>query len=282
MRPSNMSGGSTRWSSTLTRIMSSTCMQPARYLWQDPRMPGALDGVRVLDLSWGIAGPLGVLLLAEQGADVDEGRAARRRPVPRVRRVRGVEPVAAARSRVDLKTDAGRDAFHRLARRRRRASSRRSGRASPIVSASVTTRCTRATRALIYCSCPAYPDGHRLADRPGYDALVQASSGQQWEQPGWRHGPDLPAHADAEHGRVFLVPTGILGALIARENDGRGQHVRTSLFQGALLYTTQIWQHVEKAADVVPRPDGQVVPAGHAPTDDLRVAPTASGCTRRS
>jgi crotonobetainyl-CoA:carnitine CoA-transferase CaiB-like acyl-CoA transferase len=26
--------------------------------------------VRVLDLSWGIAGPLGVLLLAEQGADV--------------------------------------------------------------------------------------------------------------------------------------------------------------------------------------------------------------------
>src|SRR3990172_2409215 len=33
-------------------------------------MPGALDGVRVLDLSWGIAGALGVLLLAEQGADV--------------------------------------------------------------------------------------------------------------------------------------------------------------------------------------------------------------------
>ena len=33
------------------------------------RMPGALDGIRVLDLSWGIAGPLGVLMLAEQGAD---------------------------------------------------------------------------------------------------------------------------------------------------------------------------------------------------------------------
>ena len=27
------------------------------------------------------------------------------------------------------------------------------------------------------------------ADRPGYDALVQASSGQMWEQPGWRIGP---------------------------------------------------------------------------------------------
>jgi len=32
-------------------------------------MSGALDGIRILDLSWGVAGPLGVLLLAEQGAD---------------------------------------------------------------------------------------------------------------------------------------------------------------------------------------------------------------------
>ncbi len=42
---------------------------------------------------------------------------------------------------------------------------------------------------LVYCSCPAYPPGHRLAGRPGYDARVQAASGQQWEQPGWRPGP---------------------------------------------------------------------------------------------
>ena len=32
--------------------------------------------------------------------------------------------------------------------------------------------------------------------------------------------------------------------MIARETTGRGQHVRTSLFQGALLYTTQIWTWV--------------------------------------
>jgi len=43
------------------------------------------------------------------------------------------------------------------------------------------------------------------------------------------------------------VPSGILAALLAREETGRGQHVSTSLLQGAFLYTTQIWQHVEKA-----------------------------------
>ena len=47
---------------------------------------------------------------------------------------------------------------------------------------------------------------------------------------------------------MFLVPTGIISALIARESTGRGQHVRTSLFQGALLYTTQIWSWVPGAS----------------------------------
>jgi crotonobetainyl-CoA:carnitine CoA-transferase CaiB-like acyl-CoA transferase len=208
-------------------------------------MTGALEGVRVLDLSWGIAGALGVLLLAEQGADVIK-----------------VEPPAGDpfrdysgfavwnRSRrsvtVDLKSPAGLDAFLKLA-----------DTADVLVetfSPGVTDRLGIGFDALhernprlVYASCPAYPEGHRLADRPGYDALVQASSGQQWEQPGWRLGPiflhvPLPSMA-----AMFLVPTGILAALLAREETGRGQHVRTSLFQGALLFTTQIWTHIEKS-----------------------------------
>ena len=77
--------------------------------------------------------------------------------------------------------------------------------------------------------------------------LVQASSGQQWEQPGWRMGPiflhvPLPSMA-----AMFLVPTGILAALVAREETGRGQHVRTSLLQGSMLFTTQIWTYLEHA-----------------------------------
>ncbi len=115
---------------------------------------------------------------------------------------------------------------------------------------------------LVYCSAPGYPEGHRLADRPGYDALVQASSGQQWEQPGWRMGPIFLHMPMPSMGTAFLIPSGILAALIAREDTGRGQHVRTSLFQGALLYTTQIWQHVEKAPAAFHDLMGKTYPPG--------------------
>jgi crotonobetainyl-CoA:carnitine CoA-transferase CaiB-like acyl-CoA transferase len=209
-------------------------------------MAGALDGLRVLDLSWGIAGALGVTMLAEQGADVVKIEPPGGDPF---RSYSGFAMWNRSKRSVtvDLKNPAGLDAFLRLA-----------DDADVVMETfrpGVTDRLGigyEALRArnprLVYCSCPAYPDGHRLAHRPGYDALVQASSGQQWEQPGWRMGPiflhvPLPSMA-----AMFLVPSGILAALVAREATGRGQHVRTSLFQGVWLFTTQLWTHIEHAS----------------------------------
>ncbi len=208
-------------------------------------MAGALDGIRILDLSWGIAGPLGVLLLAEQGADVIKVEPPGGDPF---RVYDGYKVWTRSRRSVtcDLKSDAGVAAFRELA-----------------ATADVLVESFRpgvmdglgvgydALHAelprLVYSSVPAYPPGHRLAQRPGYDALVQASSGQQWEQPGWRPGPIFLHMPMPSMGAIFLVPMGILAALIAREETGAGQHVSTSLLQGAFLYTTQIWQHVEHA-----------------------------------
>src|SRR5205823_14537765 len=76
-------------------------------------MAGALDGIRILDLSWGIAGPLGTLLSAEQGADVikveppggDPFRALPGYPVWN-RSKRSVI--------LDLKAGEGQEAFHAL------------------------------------------------------------------------------------------------------------------------------------------------------------------------
>jgi crotonobetainyl-CoA:carnitine CoA-transferase CaiB-like acyl-CoA transferase len=208
-------------------------------------MAGALDGIRILDLSWGIAGPLGVLLLAEQGADVIKVEPPGGDPF---RVYDGYKVWTRSRRSVtcDLKSDAGAAAFRKLV-----------ATADVLVESfrpGVTDRLGVGYDALhtefprlVYCSVPAYPPGHRLAQRPGYDALVQASSGQQWEQPGWRPGPIFLHMPMPSMGAIFLVPTGILAALISGEQSGQGQHVSTSLLQGAFLYTTQIWQHIEKA-----------------------------------
>jgi len=208
-------------------------------------MPGALDGLKILDLSWGIAGSLGALLLAERGAAVSKAEPPGGCPF------RDYDGYAVwDRSRrsvtVDLKNPAGLEAFRALAADAdvlvetfRPGVADRLG----IGYDAVHTRNER----LVYCSCPAYPDGHRLASHHGYDALVQASSGQQWEQPGWRLGPIFLHMPMPSMAAMFLVPTGILAALLAREETGRGQHVRTSLLQGAFLYTTQIWTYAEQA-----------------------------------
>jgi crotonobetainyl-CoA:carnitine CoA-transferase CaiB-like acyl-CoA transferase len=204
---------------------------------------GALDGVRILDLSQGIAGPLGVLLLAEHGADVIK-----------------VEPPGGDPSRayegarcwnrsrrsviVDLKATDGRARFRDLAAGAdmvvesfRPAAARRLGLAYEDLAA--------IDERLIVVSCPPYPSGHPMAERPTYDALVQASSGQMWAQPGWRPGPIFVHMPVPSMGAAFLVSAGALAAVYARHRTGRGQHVRTSLLQGALLYTTQLYQDVE-------------------------------------
>jgi crotonobetainyl-CoA:carnitine CoA-transferase CaiB-like acyl-CoA transferase len=208
-------------------------------------MGGALDGIRILDLSWGVAGPLGVLLLAEQGADVIKVEPPGGDPF---RVYDGYKVWTRSRRSVtcDLKSDAGAAAFRALGATAdvlvesfRPGVMDRLGVGYDVLHAEHPR--------LVYCSVPAYPPGHRLAQRPGYDALVQAASGQQWEQPGWRPGPIFLHMPMPSMGAIFLVPSGILAALLARERTGAGQHVSTSLLQGAFLYTTQIWQHVEKA-----------------------------------
>ena len=77
-------------------------------------MSGALDGIRILDLSWGVAGPLGVLLLAEQGADTIKVEPPGGDPF---RVYDGYKVWTRSRRSVtcNLKSDAGRDAFLKLA-----------------------------------------------------------------------------------------------------------------------------------------------------------------------
>ena len=211
----------------------------------------ALDGVRILDLSRGIAAPLGVLQLAEHGADVIKieppgGSSARDQPASRVYN----------RSRrsltLDLTHEEGARVFRELC-----------GTADVVVEAfapgtmagwglddeSLRGEFPR----LVYCSVPAWPSGSRFEDVPGYEALVHARTGQHWENTSFRNGPVFLHSPVASLGAMMLVPIAIMSALVARDRTGRGQHVEVSLLQGVLSLTTQNWNWTDRGQLLLPK-----------------------------
>ncbi|MDT0575201.1 CoA transferase [Croceicoccus sp. F390] len=236
------------------------------------KMNGPLKDLKVLDLSWGIAGPMTAMLLADHGAQVT-----------RIERPQGDPFAGMAGYRVwhrgkrnavlDLKDKDDHALFLRLA-----------AEADVLVesfSPTVTERLgidyqalAKINPRLIYCSITAYGEGTPDQDRPGYDALVAARSGLQYEQRGWpegavnhmlgrddpfadveiprdnvqgadREGPLFVSSPWPSLGAFFSASLGIAAALFARERSGRGQRVTTSLQQGAMVCASGVWQRME-------------------------------------
>ncbi|HEX3567111.1 MAG TPA: CoA transferase [Acidimicrobiales bacterium] len=235
-------------------------------------MKSVLDGIRVLDLSWGVAGPITGMLLSDNGADVVKveppgGDPFRSSPgyAAWLRGRRSAE--------LDLTGATDRHTFLDLAR------------SADIVLESFAPGTTAQlgidadtlfaqNPSLIYCSITGYGPHPGLRARPGYDALVAARLGLLHEQRGHlggaiphMHGedpylPDLPIPEGMEPGSprpgpiftytpwpsicaAYLATTGINAALLARLRTGRGQHVETSLLQAALSLTASKWVRAE-------------------------------------
>jgi crotonobetainyl-CoA:carnitine CoA-transferase CaiB-like acyl-CoA transferase len=237
-----------------------------------PRPLGPLAGLKVLDLSWGIAGPITTMLLADSGADVTRIESPHGDPVRDdvAYRVwhRGKRSAV-----VNLRSLVQQEAFLHAAARAdilvesfKPGVTRRLGIDEPAL--------RRLNPRLIYCSITGYgPDGPD-ADRPAYDSLVAARTGLQWDQRGWPgtvHNriartpvplddldvPDLPASRFGQDGPVYtrstwpsigaayLASAGIAAALRAREVTGAGEHVQTSLLQGAMAAAGATWMRAE-------------------------------------
>lgn len=235
-------------------------------------MKELLANIRVLDLSWGIAGPMATMLLADHGADVIRIEAPDGDPFAAM----PGQTVWARGKRsatFDLKDAGDLQTFLQLTR------------TADILVESFTPGVTERlgidyatlsamNERLIYCSITAYGKDNSHALRPGYDALVAARCGLQWEQRGWPEGalyhalgrsdPFADAQSDndglqgadrpgplftASHwpslGACFAAATAISAALFARERTGLGQHVETSLLQGALCAGSYVWQRAE-------------------------------------
>lgn len=236
-------------------------------------MAGVLSGLKVLDLTWGIAGPMTTMVLADSGADVTKieppgGDPFRNQLGYKVWQ-RGKKSAI-----LDLKNAADKETFLALASK------------ADILVESYSPGTTaklgidQATLAklnprLIYCSITGYGRDNALSNRPAYDALVQARTGLMFEQRGWAEGalnhmngqpdpfPDLEIPQDwvqgaprtgplfvASHwpslGAFFTASLGISAALRARELTGKGQWVETSLLQGSMAGAAGVWQRAEK------------------------------------
>jgi formyl-CoA transferase len=200
-----------------------------------------LEGLRVVDCSAIIAGPVATAFLATYGAEVLkleplEGDALRGYPstLPGESRYflginRGKRSLA-----LDLKHPDGLAIARRLARDAdvfvesfRPGVAARLGLDYPALA--------RENAGLVYCSVSAFGQAGPLAERPGLDPVVQCYGGLAWEQ-GLAEGqpPVLVRGSLVDYYTGSLAASGILLALIARGRTGRGQRLETSLLDGVL------------------------------------------------
>jgi crotonobetainyl-CoA:carnitine CoA-transferase CaiB-like acyl-CoA transferase len=205
-----------------------------------------LAGIRVVDVTASLAGPSCTQLLAALGADVvkvepPDGDHARAWGPPFVDGD-GVLFFAANAGKRSLAVDLERDAdvvLRLVDEADIFVQSLRPGLAEQRGLGAETLR-ARNPR-LVYCSIGAYGANGPLADRPGYDPLMQAASGLM-SVTGEADGPPVRAGVsliDLATGQWAAI--GILAALLEREHTGVGRTIDTSLYEASLvLLSTQV------------------------------------------
>jgi len=87
---------------------------------------------------------------------------------------------------------------------------------------------------LIYGSLTAFGAGGPRGHEAGFDPLLQARSGVMAAQGGHGNDPIYLACAVSDYGAGLLCAFGVMAALLAREQTGRGQLVETSLAQSVM------------------------------------------------
>ena len=207
-------------------------------------MPGPLDGIRVVDLTSMISGPLATMMLGDQGADVikvenpaggDHTRAGANRrggmSASFLHNNRNKRSVV-----LDLKTEAGRFAILRIAAKADVfVQNYRPGVAERIGVGEASIRAV--APAIIYVSISGFGEEGPYAQKPVYDPLVQALSGLASVQAGSDDKrPQLVRTILPDKLTGIVAAQAITAALFARTRTGEGQHIRLSMLEAVTAF----------------------------------------------
>jgi crotonobetainyl-CoA:carnitine CoA-transferase CaiB-like acyl-CoA transferase len=214
-------------------------------------MASALEGIVVVDCSWGTAGPMATGQMADHGATVIRVEPPGGDPFREASTDYAVFNRGKESAVVDLKRDDGREVLYRLLEGADVFVESWQPGVADRLGAGWETLHARFP-ALVYCSISGYGQEGTDRDRPGYEALVLARRGIMYEQAGVREPPIFLGVPMASHGAAFLALSGVLTAIYRRGIDGIGRRVDAALFDGALVGNSMWWMAGENA----PEPPG--------------------------
>jgi crotonobetainyl-CoA:carnitine CoA-transferase CaiB-like acyl-CoA transferase len=206
-------------------------------------LTGALDGVRVLDLTTMVAGPVATMMLADQGADVIKVEAPSGDLMRRLANGRnGMNAFFLACNRnkrslaVDLKTEHGREIVYKLiATADVLIHNFRPGTAERIGLGEDAVRAIR--HDIIYVSISGFGERGPYAGQRAYDPIIQAMSGLTDIQRDRETGrPQMVRTIIADYTTGLTAAQAITAALFGRQRSGEGQHVRISMLDAMISY----------------------------------------------
>lgn len=235
---------------------------------------GALDGIRVIDLSRMLAGPYCSMILADQGAEVikveefkgDPSRALEPFRPDDTQHLFGGYYASVNRNKksvvIDLKTDDGKLALRKLI-----ASSDvvvENFRPGVMTRLGLSYEALREENpALVYAAIRGFGDPRTgespYVKWPAFDVVAQAMGGIMGIT-----GPDQKSPTKVGPGVGDLIPgvfasVGILSALLHAKNTGQGQFVDVCMIDSVLAFCERI-VHQQSYVGAVPKPEGNQHP----------------------
>ncbi len=207
---------------------------------------GKLSGIKVIDLSLFLPGPMLTMMMADHGAEVIKIEPPTGDPARQMAPMEGGQSVwfrnlnrGKQAMALDLKSDAGRDQLWDLLTDAdvliegfRPGVMKRLGFDYETVS-------TKNPR-IVYCSISAFGQEGEMAHHPAHDLAVQALSGFLSVNDGPDSFPVVPGVPSADMSAGLNGLSAVLMALLGREKSGKGDYVDVAMFDSILPWCAHI------------------------------------------